>query len=160
MEYAKTKKTTMRDRDTGQQAPAWVRGKDATPEALGDDDLAWAMARRLNEKLYESGIPFGKSDAWLYFKFKAGLDRSAIRKSYSQETFTDGNGRKILLPDFGRRIIAYYWDKYPWGYESSAENVVGIVSDPVTIDEITRSLKRRYADRRARRANGNTDSRA
>lgn len=161
------KKPTMRDR-ASQDTPAFVRGKDATPAALGDDDLAWAMARRLSEKLYASGIASGKSDAWFYYRFKSGLDRAKLRARYSEEPFTDGKAKVIPLPEFGRRIVSYFWDNYPWPYENSPEAAIGMVTDPAIIDEVTRLLKKRYANQRlllnnrklTRRELGNTDSRA
>jgi hypothetical protein len=150
MSYAKPKKTTMRDREGGTRhdVPSFVRGRDATPEALGEDDLAWAMARKLAEKIYQAGIASGKSEAYLYFKFKSGLDKTRLRQRYSTEAFTDSKGKVILLPEFGRRIIAYFWDHYGWGYESSVEGVIGMATDPVMIDDVTSALRKRYANGR------------
>jgi hypothetical protein len=146
----KNKRVTMRDREGGTKhdVPSFVRGRDATPESLGEDDLAWAMARKLAEKIYEAGIPSGKSEAYLYYKFKAGLDKTRLRQRYSTQAFTDSKSKVIPLPDFGRRIVAYFWDHYGWAYESSVEGIIGMATDPVMIDDVTRALQKRYANMR------------
>src|SRR5579872_3751320 len=94
--------TSKDDSDT----PAWVRGTDRAPEKLGGDDLAWAMANQIVKTFYDRGVATGKAESWFYFRVKNGLDRFDLRSAYSKhpDDFKDGQGKRILLPEFGRKI--------------------------------------------------------
>ncbi len=144
--------TSKDDSDT----PAWVRGTDRAPEKLGGDDLAWAMANQIVKTFYDSGVATGKAESWFYFRVKNGLDRFDLRSAYSKhpEDFKDGQGKRILLPEFGRKIVNYYFRNAPWQYENSVEGVIGDLCDPETLKQCSKGLRRHYADIRTKSRRG------
>jgi hypothetical protein len=148
MSFRDNERTPADDSDT----PSWVRGKNKAPDALGGDDLAWAMASQIVKKFYDEGVPTGKSEAWFYYRVKSGLDKYDLRGAYSRhpEEFRDGQGRRILLPDFGRKVVNYYFRRSPWQYESSIEGVIGDLCDPQTLIQCSKGLRRHYSDLRAK----------
>lgn len=148
------RKQTMRDRAEERAVPAWVAGEDATPRSLGDrDDVAWAIAQELEQFLYEQAIPSGKNAAWLFKRGAAALDRSMVRRAYSdhRDRFRDGQGKQLTLAEFGRRMVRYFERHSAWGYCSNADDVIGMFYDPVTLDDCAKALWRVYRDRRAQR---------
>jgi hypothetical protein len=140
--------------DAPARAPQWTykNMENKAPDALGGDDLAWAMANQMAKKFTEHGIATGKSDAWFYYRVRAGLDRTEIRKAYSvnPRSFRDGNDNQIALPEFGRNMVNYFFRNSAWQFESNAEAVTGMMCDPVTLEEVYKRLKGVYANRRAK----------
>ncbi len=141
--------------DTHDRAPAWTykNPADRAPDALGSDDLAWAMANQITKKFIEHGIATGKSEAWFYYRVKSGLDKTKIRRSYSDspEKFRDGNNKILPLPEFGRYMVSFFFRNSQWQYESNVETVTGMMCDPVTLAEVCKKLQGVYANRRATR---------
>lgn len=141
--------------DTYERAPAWTykNQADRTPDALGSDDLAWAMANQVTKKFIEHGIATGKSEAWFYYRIKSGLDKTSIRRSYSShpERFRDGENKIMPLSEFGRMMVNYFFRNSQWQYESNVDAVTGMMCDPVTLDDVRRRLQGVYANRRATR---------
>src|ERR1700693_4427303 len=101
----KPKRVTYRDRErSDEDRPRWVRGRDATPQEIGQaDDIAWAIAEELEQFFYDQGIN-AKPAAWLFKRGGAALDKSKVRQAYSDhpDRFRDGDGRQLTLAQFGR----------------------------------------------------------
>jgi hypothetical protein len=140
--------------DTGARAPQWTykNPDNKAPDALGGDDLAWAMANQMAKKFTEHGIATGKSDAWYYYRVRSGLDRTDIRRSYSANPrrFRDGSDKQIGLPEFGRNMVNYFFRNSGWQFESNADAVTGMLCDPVTLEEVCERLQGVYANRRVK----------
>ena len=149
----KPKKATMRDRARDEDMPRFVRGNDVAPDALGQDDVAWAIAEELESFFYAEGINTGKNAAWLFRRGQSALDKSCIRRAYSAhpERFRNGDGRQMTLAQFGRCMVRYFRAHAPWGYCQNADDVMGMFYDPVTLDDCARALWRVYSDRRAKK---------
>lgn len=132
--------------------PGWVRGNDKAPEKVGGDDLAWSMASEIANQFYDKGVPTGRGEAWLYHKVKSGLDKYDLRRAYSEhpEAFRDGEGHRILLPDFGRKMVRYYFRKSQWQYFQSPEEVLGDLCDPETLKQLSKGIRRHYSDLRVK----------
>ena len=154
MSYQKPqKRVTMRER-ADEDAPRWVRGKDATPDRLGNpDDVAWAIAQELEAFFYSQKIQTGKKAAWLFKRGQYALDKSMLRAAYREhpERFRDANGKPMTLAEFGRKIVKYFKRNMDWGYAANADDVMGMFYDPVNIDECTKGLWRFYSNSRAKR---------
>jgi hypothetical protein len=155
--YQQKKKTTMRDRAADEESrPTFVRGNNATPVQVGAaDDIAWAMAEEIEKFFYKEGINTGRNTVWYFKAVQASLDKSMIRKAYSDPNkhgrFRDGDGRQLTLADFGRNIVRYFRRNASWQYCSNAQDVIGMLLDPVTLDDCTKGLWRVYRDRRTKR---------
>lgn len=152
--YTKPKRVTMRDRASDEDLPRFVRGNNATPDRLGNaDDVAWSIAEELERFFYEEGIVTGKNSAWFFKRGQAALDKSKLRVSYSEhpERFRDGNGRALMLAEFGRNMVRYFRKNAAWAYCSNADDVIGMFYDPVTLDNCAKGLWRAYRDRRKKR---------
>jgi hypothetical protein len=150
----KPKRQTMREREQDARVPFWVAGEDATPSSLGErDDVAWAIARRFETFLYDQGIPSGKNAAWLFKRGQDALDKSCVRKAYSEhrERFRNGDGKTMTLAEFGAKMVRYFEDHASWYECSNADDVIGMFYDPVVLDDCAKGLWRVYRDRRARR---------
>lgn len=149
----KTKRVTMRDRERDEDRPRFVRGNDATPEPLGSDDVAWAIAEELEKFFYSEGISTGKNAAWFFKRGQYALDKSMIRRvyAYHPERFRDGDARQLTLAQFGRNMVRYFKKNAAWQYASSVEDVIGMFYDPVNLDNCARGLWRVYKDRRIRK---------
>lgn len=155
MDTRKQKKTTFRDRQEADESlPPFVRGYNATPKALGnDDDVSWAIAQELERFFYEEGIITGKNAAWLFKAGQFALDKSRVRKEYSRhpKRFRDGDGKQMTLAEFGRKIVLYFRRNASWQYASGPEDLIGMFYDPVMLDSCARGLWRVYSDRRIQR---------
>lgn len=146
------KRVIMRDRVSDEELPRFVRGNNATPDMLPQDDVAWAIAEELEKFFYGEGITTGKNAAWFHKRGGAALDKSMIRKAYSEhpERFRDGDGRQLTLAQFGRNMVKYFRKNASWQY-GSVEDVIGMFYDPVTLDDCAKALWRVYRDRRKKR---------
>lgn len=146
------KKQTMRERMADEDKPRFVRGRDATPDLLPQDDVAWAIAEELEQFFYKEGIATGKNAAWFHARGRYAIDKSALRTSYREhpERFRDGDGRQLTLAQFGRNMVRYYRKNASWQY-GSVEDLIGSFYDPVTLDECAKGLWRVYRDRRKRK---------
>lgn len=155
MYQQRTRPVTMRDREAGidESRPMFVRGHNATPKALGNDDVSWAIAEELEAMLIREGVPNAKNAAWLFKRGADSLDRSILRKAYSKhpERFRDGTGRQLSLAEFGRNMVRYFKRHSDWQYANGADDVIGMFYDPVMINACARGLWRVYSDRRTQR---------
>ena len=136
--------------------PGFVRGRNATPQAVGRDradDVAWSIAEELESFLYKERIPSSKNAAWFFKAGQAALDRSDIRNMYREhhDRFRNGDGKQLTLAEFGRMMVRYFRANYGWAYCNTTEDIIGMFYNAVVLEEITRCLWRVYADRRAKK---------
>jgi hypothetical protein len=118
-----------------------------------DDDLAMTIAIELEQFFYTQGINTGKNATWLSKAGHAAVDRSMVRRAYSQhpDRFRDGEGRQLTLAEFGRNMVKYFRRNASWQYCSNADEVISLFYDPVTLDDCAKGLWRVYKDRRTKR---------
>lgn len=120
------------------QAPVASSGQ---PSGYGDG-LLWAMAEEFERQAYDNRVSLsGKGVPYIYRALAQSVDRAEIRALRC----TDGDSRPVSVPEFGVRLVRFFWNHAPWDRDG---DLISQFADPIMFEDCRDALLQRWEGRR------------